>query len=277
MGTKADILGVNVNAIKMREAVKRIQEWIEKKQSRYVCVTSVNGVMEAQSDKEFRDIVNSAGMVTPDGMPLVWLSRLKGCRGAERVYGPDLMLEVCRVTQEKGYSSFFYGGADGIPQKLKDSLCRKFPRLKVVGTYSPPFRPLTIQEDHDVVRMINGLSPDIIWLGISTPKQEKWMASHLGRLNARVLIGVGAAFDFLSGAKRQAPRWMQRSGLEWLFRLIAEPRRLWRRYLIGNTTFVWLILKEYISEKMGAKNGKQKNPCNRRRRLYRLSSGKKAF
>ncbi len=253
-----DILGVNVNAITMADAISTIQEWIKKKQSHYVCVTPVDVVMEAQKDKGFRDIINSAGLVTPDGMPLVWLSRLKGCKRAERVYGPDLMLEVCSVAQAKGYSSFFYGGADGIPQRLKDSLRRRFPRLNVVGTYSPPFRPLTTQEDEDVVRMINGFSPDIVWVGIGAPRQEKWMASHLGRLNARVLIGVGAAFDFLSGAKRQAPRWMQRSGLEWLFRLIAEPRRLWRRYLIGNTAFVWLILKEYILEKMGAKKWKTK-------------------
>jgi N-acetylglucosaminyldiphosphoundecaprenol N-acetyl-beta-D-mannosaminyltransferase len=258
MSTKADILGINVSAITMEETVRRIQGWIEKKQSNYVCVTPVCVVMEAQKDEGFRDIVNSAGLVTPDGMPLVWLSRLKGCRDAERVYGPDLMLEVCRVAQQKEYSSFFYGGADGVPQKLKDSLCGKFPGLKVVGAYSPPFRPLTTQEDEDVVRMINGFSPDIVWVGIGAPRQEKWMASHLGRLNAHVMIGVGAAFDFLSGAKRQAPRWIQRSGLEWLFRLITEPRRLWRRYLIGNTLFVWLILKEYISEKMGAKKWKTK-------------------
>ena len=179
-------------------------------------------------------------------MPLVWLSRARGFGYVNRVYGPDLMLALCERSLSKGYRHFLYGGAPGVPEKLAENLKRRFPGLDVVGTYSPPFRPLTHEEDERVVRMINEAGPDIVWVGLSTPKQERWMAGHIGRLEAPVLIGVGAAFDFHSGVKRQAPRWMQRSGLEWLFRLLTEPRRLWRRYLIYNSLFVWNLMKEGI-------------------------------
>jgi N-acetylglucosaminyldiphosphoundecaprenol N-acetyl-beta-D-mannosaminyltransferase len=198
--------------------------------------------MESQRDDALRHIHNAAGLVTPDGMPLVWLSRLHGWRATRRVYGPALMLEVCDRSLATGYRHFFYGGQDGVPERLAARLQKRFPGLVVAGTYAPPFRPLTAKEDDDVVRHINDAKPDIVWVGLSTPKQERWMAQHVGRLSAPVLIGVGAAFDFHAGLKRQAPRWMQHSGLEWLFRLVNEPRRLWRRYLVNNPLFVWLTL-----------------------------------
>jgi N-acetylglucosaminyldiphosphoundecaprenol N-acetyl-beta-D-mannosaminyltransferase len=242
----ANILGVEVSAINMEIALRTIERWISRQESHYVCVTGVHGVMESQQDEELRRIHNGAGLVTPDGMPLVWLSRLMGFRYVERVYGPDLMLAMCERSIKWGHQHFFYGGAPGIAEKLVVRLQSRFPGLKVCGTYSPPFRSLTLEEDRAVVAQINALNPDIVWVGISTPKQEYWMAEHIGRLSAPVLIGVGAAFDFHAGLKRQAPHWMQRSGLEWLFRLLMEPRRLWRRYLINNPHFLWLVLLQAL-------------------------------
>lgn len=243
---RVNILGVGVSAINMTMALEIIEGWISRREHHYVCVTGVHGVMESQRDEELRRIHNQAGLVTPDGMPLVWLSRLKGFRHVDRVYGPDLMLALCERSVTRGYRHFFYGGAEGVPEQLAEVLQRRFPGLQVVGTYSPPFRPLTPEEDEQVVQMINKANPDIVWVGLSTPKQERWMAAHVNRLTAPVLIGVGAAFDFLSGRKPQAPRWMQRAGLEWFFRLLTEPRRLWRRYLINNPLFVMLVVLEAL-------------------------------
>jgi N-acetylglucosaminyldiphosphoundecaprenol N-acetyl-beta-D-mannosaminyltransferase len=169
-------------------------------------------------------------MVTPDGMAIVWLLRLMGHRNVQRVYGPDLMLAACERSLETGWKHFFYGGGPDVAQDLRRRLEERFPSLAIAGTYTPPFRPLTPDEDRAVIEQIRASGADIVWVGISTPKQERWMAEHVGKVGAPVLIGVGAAFDFLSGHKPQAPRWMQRSGLEWLFRLCTEPRRLWRRY-----------------------------------------------
>jgi N-acetylglucosaminyldiphosphoundecaprenol N-acetyl-beta-D-mannosaminyltransferase len=230
----------------MEMAVHTIEDWIARRESQYVCVTGVHGIMESQRDEEVRRIHNAAGLVTPDGMPLVWLSRLMGFAHVERVYGPDLMLALCARSVTQGYRHFFYGGAPGVAEKLACRLQARFPTLQVAGTYAPPFRPLTPAEDAAVVRRINAVQPDIVWVGISTPKQECWMREHVGRLCTPVLIGVGAAFDFHAGVKRQAPRWMQQSGLEWLFRLLTEPRRLWRRYLLNNSGFVWLVLLQAL-------------------------------
>jgi len=199
----------------------------------------VHGVMESQSDETVRLIHNSAGMVTPDGMPLVWLSRLRGQHHVERVYGPDLMLACCERFVTRRYRHFLYGGADGVAERLAGRLEERFPGLLTVGTFTPPFRPLSEQEDDEVVRHINEAQADIVWVGLSTPKQERWMFEHRDRLSAPVLIGVGAAFDFNSDLKIQAPRWMQRNGLEWLFRMLTEPRRLGPRYLANNPLFLW--------------------------------------
>jgi N-acetylglucosaminyldiphosphoundecaprenol N-acetyl-beta-D-mannosaminyltransferase len=198
--------------------------------------------MESQADPALRDIHNRAGLVTPDGMPLVWVSWLRGHRHVERVYGPDLMLACCAASVARGYRHFFYGGAPGVPERLAARLQQRFPGLLVAGTWSPPFGEMTEAERGAVVERINVAGADIVWVGLSTPKQERWMAEHVRQLRADVLIGVGAAFDFHTGVKRQAPRWMRRSGLEWLFRLGTEPRRLWRRYLRNNPRFLWCIL-----------------------------------
>jgi len=237
---RTNILGVGVSAITMAMALDIIGSWIAHDAREYVTVADVHSVMRTQRDAHLRQIHGRAGLVTPDGMPLVWLSRLYGQRGVERVYGPDLMMALCG--HSAAYRHFFYGGKEGTPEKLAARLREKFPDLLVVGTCSPPFRPLTEEEDESVVSMINAAAPDIVWVGLGAPKQERWIADHRDRLDAPVLIGVGAAFDFLAGLKRQAPRWMQRSGLEWFFRLLCEPRRLGRRYLVNNPLFVFYVL-----------------------------------
>lgn len=241
-----NILGVQISAIDMAMALRTIEAWISRRESHYVCVTGVHGVMESWRDQKLCRIHNAAGLVTPDGMPLVWLSRLMGFRQVERVYGPDLMLAVCKRSATQGYRQFFYGGAPGVADTLAHRLQSRFPGLQVAGFHSPPFRQLTPEEDTDLVERINALQPDILWVGLGTPRQERWMAAYVGRLNVPVLIGVGAAFDFHAGLKRQAPSWMQNSGLEWLFRLLREPRRLWRRYLINNPWFIWLVLLQAL-------------------------------
>ncbi len=174
-------------------------------------------------------------------MPLVWLGKRAGLGTVSRVYGPDLMLHFCRLSALSGYTQYFYGGADGIPEKLAQNLQARFPELKVAGAYSPPFRELTMAEDEEIIEKINKANPDVVWVGLGTPKQDLWMASHRKKLHAPVLIGVGAAFDFHTGRVRQAPKWMQKAGLEWFFRLFMEPRRLWRRYLLYNPWFLWLV------------------------------------
>jgi N-acetylglucosaminyldiphosphoundecaprenol N-acetyl-beta-D-mannosaminyltransferase len=191
-------------------------------------------------------ILNGAWLNTPDGMPMVWVGRLRGFRSMSRVYGPDLMYLVCDFTQKKDYTHFLYGGAEGVAPELKRRLEEKFPGLKIVGTYTPPFRPLEAAEEAELTRTINALQPDIVWVGLSTPKQEKFMARFRPRLDVTLMFGVGAAFDFHAGRVRQAPRWMQRSGLEWFFRLCSEPRRLWRRYLTNNPRFVFRILCQLL-------------------------------
>lgn len=243
---RVNILGVGVSAINKAQAVSIINEWIEHRSREYVCVTGVHGVMESQRDNDIRRIHNSAGLVTPDGMPLVWISRLQGHSHVERVYGPDLMLTLCEISEAKGYRHFLYGGGEGVADRLANRLQTVFPNLHIVGTYTPPFGPVSVAEDKKIVRLMNSCRADIVWVGLSTPKQEFWMAHHRDRLKAPVLVGVGAGFDYHAGLKKQAPRWMQRSGLEWLFRLATEPRRLWRRYIINNPHFILLILSEIL-------------------------------
>jgi len=254
MSQRLNILGVGVSAINPAVALDTIDGWISRDEPHYVCVTGVHGIMESYRKPAVRDVHNAAGLVVPDGMPLVWLSRLKGLRHVSRVYGPDLMLALCERSLDRGYRHFLYGGAAGIADRLAARFQARLPGLKVVGTYSPPFRPLEPAEDEQIVTRINSTRPHIVWVGVSTPKQEMWMAQHVGRLHAPVLIGVGAAFDFHAGAKRQAPRWVMRAGLEWMFRLIQEPRRLGPRYLVNNPLFVGLVIRELFSRRSARRN-----------------------
>lgn len=206
----------------------------------YICLGTAHGFTEAQSNPTLKKIYNAAWLTTPDGMPLVWL----GPPGTERVYGPDLLLAVCNAGRAVGLRHYFYGGAPGVADTLGEKLTARFPGLEVVGTFSPPYRPLTADEVTAFRAEITRLRPDVIWIGLGTPKQEKFMAAHASTLDAAVLIGVGAAFDFHSGRIRQAPRWLQRSGFEWLFRLCTEPRRLAARYLITNPLFILHVLAQ---------------------------------
>lgn len=243
---RVNILGVGISAIHMEQALAIIDDWIARRDPHYVCVSTVHGVMECQRNEAVRRVLNSSGLTTPDGMPLVWISRIRGFGHVRRVYGPDLMLAVCERSVAKGYRHYLYGGRPGVAEALKARLERRFPGVQVVGLDCPPFEPLTPEQDREAVERINAANPDIVWVGMSTPKQDLWAAEHVGRLNAPVIIAVGAAFDFVSGRKRQAPRWMRDSGLEWLFRLIQEPRRLWRRYLLYNPLFIWLLLGQCL-------------------------------
>ena len=235
---RANVLGVGVSALNLDGAVAAVARALEQKIRGYVCVTGVHGVSEAQTDPEFRSILNRSFLTTPDGMPTVWMGRWQGFRDMDRVYGPDLMLRLCELTQTRPFTHFLYGGAPGVADELKRRLEQRFPGIKIAGTYTPPFRPLNPDEEQALIREIARLKPDLFWVGLSTPKQEKFMAQYWNKLDATLFFGVGAAFDFHAGRVRQAPRWMQRSGLEWLFRLGCDPRRLWKRYLKNNPLFV---------------------------------------
>jgi len=236
---RANVLGVAVTALSLDTATQQVAHALEHRTKGYICVTGVHGVSEAQVDPDFRQILNQAFLNTPDGMPMVWMGRLQGFRNMRRVYGPDFLLRVCELSVQRGFSHFFYGGAPGVAEQLKTRLQQRFPGLKVAGTFCPPFRPLTAIEEQELRTAVAVARPDILWVGLSTPKQEKFMAGHWQTLDATLFVGVGAAFDFHAGRVRQAPRWMQRTGLEWLFRLACEPRRLWRRYLKNNPLFVF--------------------------------------
>jgi N-acetylglucosaminyldiphosphoundecaprenol N-acetyl-beta-D-mannosaminyltransferase len=248
---RVNVLGVGISVLNLRTALDAIAAAVRDRRKGYICVTGVHGVMEAQVDAGFKKILNGAFLCTPDGMPMVWLGRWHQHGEMSRVYGPDLMLDVCAWSEKNSCRHFFYGGAEGVAEQLGEKLKARFPKLEVAGTYTPPFRPLTAAEENELQQRVRTARADIVWVGLSTPKQEKFMVEYLPKLDATLLIGVGAAFDFHAGRTRQAPRWMQRSGLEWLFRLASEPRRLGKRYLKNNPLFAWKIagqlsgLKQY--------------------------------
>jgi len=235
-----NVLGVRVSAVNLKSATEFIQKAIEDGRKEYVCVRDAHGIVRCQDDPELRSIHNRAFLVTPDGMPLVWALRKAGHAESDRVYGPDLMLSVFDAGNAKGLRHFLYGATAETLEQLQARLLAKFPQAQIVGSYAPPFRKLSTQEEADIADKLNRSGADIIWVGLSSPKQELWMAHMRDRLEASMLIGVGAAFDFHAGLKRQAPRFIQRSGFEWAFRLLCEPRRLWRRYALVVPTFISL-------------------------------------
>jgi N-acetylglucosaminyldiphosphoundecaprenol N-acetyl-beta-D-mannosaminyltransferase len=240
------VLGVSVSAVQISGAIAIIAGAIDQRAAcRYIAVTGMHGVMEAQRDPAFREVLNAADLNVPDGTPLVWLGRLRGHLLRRRVYGPELMLTFLQQTGAK-YRHFFYGGAEGVPERLAERLRERVMGLQVAGTYSPPFRELTAEEVVGIVQRIRAAAPDIVWVGLSTPKQERWMHCFRDRLGVPVLIGVGAAFDIHAGIVPQAPAWMRENGLEWFYRLLSEPKRLWRRYLILGPQFVALVLLELL-------------------------------
>ncbi len=236
---RVNILGVGVSAIDMNQALDRIDSWIKSNSRQYVCVCPVHSIMECRRSAEVRSVFNAAGMVTPDGMPVVWVARSNGHPHVSRVYGPDLMLAEL---QRLRHRHFFYGGGPAVAKQLAVNMRERFRGLQVAGVLEPPFASLDELSTPQTADAINRSGADIVWIGMSSPKQDLWMARMRPLLNAPVLIAVGAAFDFLSGTVAQAPRWMQRSGLEWGHRLGTDPRRLWRRYLVDNPWFVWELL-----------------------------------
>jgi N-acetylglucosaminyldiphosphoundecaprenol N-acetyl-beta-D-mannosaminyltransferase len=246
---KVNVLGVHISATSYNEVVKTCSAWISARDSgsraHYICVTSVHGVMEARKNDEIRSILNQADIATPDGMPLVWALRSFGKPEQQRVYGPNLMFALCDQAARLGHRVFLYGGRPETLDTLQSNLLVRFPKLIIAGSYSPPFAPLSQEEVEHVRDMIREASPGIIFVGISTPKQERWMSEHRDVFPGVVMVGVGAAFDFHAGRVRQAPGWMQRNGLEWLFRLTREPSRLWRRYVLVTPWFLpyWGIQK----------------------------------
>jgi len=231
----------------MASAIRTIMSWIANQEAKFICIRDVHGLMISARDPEMMRIHQAAGMVTPDGMPLVWVSKLRSELKTGRVCGSDLVDALCDAGQATGLRHYFYGGKEGVPEQMIRNLKAKYPDMCVAGYQSPPFHRLTEAEDAEAVRAINESGAQIVWVGLSTPKQEIWMRDHVGRIEGATLIGVGAAFDFHSGAIQRAPKWMQRSGLEWLHRLASEPKRLWRRYLVIAPPFVAGILREEIA------------------------------
>lgn len=233
----APILDSFIDATSWQEAVDTLLQWARGRESRYVCICNVHVVVTAKQDPEFRRVVNEADMATPDGMPLVWVLRRIGFQRQERINGPDLMWRLCGEMAKKELSVFLYGSASETLERLTNNLKTSFPQLAIAGVYSPPFRLLSDEEDRKMIDLINFSGAHIVFAGLGCPKQELWMAACRGKIRA-VMIGVGAAFDYHAGTLKRAPLWMQRSGLEWLFRLMSEPKRLWKRYLVTNSLFL---------------------------------------
>ena len=240
---RVNVLGVGISALNLSLATQAVDDALREKRKGYICVTGVHGVMESQQDAELKRIHNHSFLTTPDGMPMVWMGRRQGVAHMGRVYGPDLMLEVFRLSEQRGYKQFLYGGNEGVAEAMRVEMARQFPGLPVVGTYEPPFRPLTADEECDLIARVAAAKPDIMWIGLSTPKQERFMAQYLPKLDVTLMAGVGAAFNFYTKRVTQAPRWMQRSGLEWFYRFVNEPR-LRPRYLSIVPRFTLAVLAQ---------------------------------
>lgn len=238
-----EILKTNINVINMQDTLAYIDAQLDALRGRYICVSNVHTTVMAYEDEYYRAIQNSAAMALPDGGPLSKYSRSVGFRDAERVTGPDLMVELFRISGQKGYRHFFYGSTQGTLDDMRTALQRDYPDMVIAGMYAPPFRALTEEEDKEIIEQINHAGADFIWVGLGAPKQEVWMYDHRGKLNA-VSVGVGAGFDYLAGHIRRAPRIMQALCLEWLYRLLQDPKRLWKRYVTTNAKFIKYVIRE---------------------------------
>ncbi|TCC23715.1 WecB/TagA/CpsF family glycosyltransferase [Kribbella speibonae] len=240
---RVDVLGIHVSVTNLDHTVGTFAGWIERGARQLVCVTDMNALLHARADARLTEVYNTSGLTVPDGMPLVWAGQRAGFEEMDRVAGPDLLERVLAEAAERGWTQYFYGGAEGVADELRERFQERHPALKVVGVECPPYRALTDAEDAETVARMNEARPDIVWVGLGAPKQERWMADHRDRLNATILIGVGAAFDFHTGRLDRAPYWMQRAGLEWSYRLYKEPRRLWKRYVLGIPRFLLGVLR----------------------------------
>lgn len=239
------ILKSNIDVTTWDSAISKITHWATARESRYVCICNVHSVVTARQDKAFSKVIREADMATPDGAPVAWLMRRLGVTSQERINGPDLMWYYCAEAAQRNESIYLYGGQQSTLDILQRKLLEHFPGLKIAGAWSPPYRPLSTEEDAAVVEAINASGAGTVWVSLGCPKQEKWMAEHRGRINA-VMIGVGAAFDYHAGTIQRAPLWMQRNGLEWLHRVCSEPRRLWKRYLVTNTLFIYYAGRQLL-------------------------------
>jgi N-acetylglucosaminyldiphosphoundecaprenol N-acetyl-beta-D-mannosaminyltransferase len=246
------LIGAPIDVINWEAALSQLNAWSVRRESRYVCICNVHSVVTASRDAEFESVVNEADMATPDGAPVAWLMCKLGHVGQQRINGPDLMWKYCAQAQLRDEAIFFYGSTEETLLILKEKLLSSFPGLKIAGAISPPFRKLTSDEDDAYVAQINASGAGIVWVSLGCPKQELWMAAHRGRINA-VMVGVGAAFDYHAGTIIRAPKWMQDNGLEWLHRLVSEPRRLWKRYLVTNTLFILGAMKQLVVHKVKGK------------------------
>jgi N-acetylglucosaminyldiphosphoundecaprenol N-acetyl-beta-D-mannosaminyltransferase len=238
---RVNVLGVGISVINRRDALQQSDALIRRVGRGYICAADVHTVIEAQSDPSLRRILNRSFLTTPDGMPLVWVGRMLGYKRIRRVYGPDFMLALCHFGLPRGYRHFFLGGKPGVAEQLIVNLRARFPGLLIVGAFTPPFRPMTSNEERILAQAMASARPDVLWVGLGSPKQEQFMAEHCGLLNAKLLVGVGAAFDFHAGMVKEAPRWIRNSGLQWMHRLAQEPRRLGRRYLNCIPRFLFKI------------------------------------
>jgi N-acetylglucosaminyldiphosphoundecaprenol N-acetyl-beta-D-mannosaminyltransferase len=240
------VLGARIDALSWDDAVGRLVDWGARRESRSVCICNVHSVVTAAQDPSFMAVLNGADMATPDGMPVAWMLRALGRRGQARINGPDLMWRYLAEAERRGQVVSFYGSTDATLERLLQALRHVFPKLRVGAVISPPFRALSAEEEQGYRQRIEDAGTAVLFVGLGCPKQERWMAAQRGRLNA-VMVGVGAAFDYHAGTIVRAPLWMQRSGLEWLHRLASEPRRLWRRYLVTNSVYLWLAARQLLS------------------------------
>lgn len=251
-----EILKTKINVTTMQDTLSYIDTHLDALRGKYICVSNVHTTVISYENKKYRTIQNSAAMALPDGAPLSRYSRRKGFRNAERVTGPDLMVELFRISPEKGYRHFFYGATKQTLDTMRSALERDYPGIAIAGMYAPPFRPLTVKEDAEIIQKINDAAPDFVWVGLGAPKQEEWMYAHRGKLCA-VSLGVGAGFDYLAGNIKRAPRIMQKLCLEWLYRLLQDPKRLWKRYVTTNARFIWYLFKERaVGERTAKKDGR---------------------
>lgn len=242
----AHVLGVDVDAIDMEGAVTHVATALRESRKGYICVAGVHGIMESQRSPFVAQIYAAAEMTIPDGMPLVWVGRLQGQASMQRVTGPDLMFEIFKRKEFSEVTHFLYGGVEGVADKLRDKFTRQFPWVKIVGTCTPPFHELSSMEERQLVDRIDQLKPDIIWIGLGCPKQERFMSRFSPLLETKLMFGVGAAFDYHTGTIRDCADWIKQAGLQWLHRLLQDPRRLWSRYLRNNPAFICLITLQIL-------------------------------
>lgn len=247
---KVNICGVEIDNISFQETINNISGILEKEKNIFITTPNVHHIILLQKDQEFKKIYQEASLVLADGMPLIWASKFLGTPLKEKVSGSDLVPEICKFAAKKGYRLFFLGGRSGAVEKARENLIKIYPQIKIVGVYSPPFGfENNTEENEKIVEMIKNARPEILLVGLGAPKQEKWIYRHYKETDVPVSIGVGVTFEFISGMVKRAPKWMQRVGLEWSWRLIMEPKRLWKRYLVWDVEFFWLVLKQKIRSK----------------------------